>query len=529
MDPAIFKAYDIRGIYGEQLNEEDAWKIGFAAARFLPALVHGFERGQANARTICVGRDMRSHSVPLANALVEGITSAGIDVIDVGMNDTPFIYFAVNYLGACGGVQVTASHNPAKYNGFKVSGPGAKPVGEDTGLKDIKHIALSLLHTKGKSTGSVERRDLTSEYKKHVLKFLQPNLRKLKIAIDASNGMAGKMVPAVFSGLGLEIIELNFTHDGTFKHDPNPLHEENLAELKDTVVRQKCHFGVCFDGDADRLMMVDETGRTIGCDLMTALMAGYFLKKEPKSTIVYDLRSSRAVAEEIIKYGGTPRRERVGHAFMKKALRDSHGIFGGELSGHFYYRDNYCADSGLITFVHILNIISQTNLKLSALINPLRRYFPSGEINFQVDDKKAKMDELAKRYRDGQVDSLDGVTVSYKDWWFNCRPSNTEPLLRLTVEAKTGELLKEKLKEIESVLGPPAASHAEPPVVSHAEPSVVSHIKPPVVSPVEPPVASNVKPPVASPVKLPAKREKARPPAKGKSVKKAGKKKPTGK
>jgi phosphomannomutase len=303
------------------------------------------------------------------------------------------------------------------------------------------------------------------------LKFLQPRLRKLKIAIDASNGMAGKMVPAIFSGLGLKIIELNFEHNGTFKHAPNPLVEENLAELKAAVVREDCDFGVCFDGDADRLMMVDETGRTIGCDLMTALMAGYFLKKEPRQTIVYDLRSSRAVAEEIIKYGGTPRRERVGHAFMKKALRDSHGIFGGELSGHFYYRDNFYADSGMITFVHTLNIISQSSSKVSLLIKPLRRYFPSGEINFQIEDKKAKMEELAKRYRDGQVDWLDGVTVSYKDWWFNCRPSNTEPLLRLTVEAKTEELLKEKLKEIEGVLGPPVVSEVEPPV-RHEKPEL---------------------------------------------------------
>jgi phosphomannomutase len=321
--------------------------------------------------------------------------------------------------------------------------------------------------------------------------------------------MAGKMLPAVFSGLGLEFVELNFKHDGTFKHDPNPLIEENLSELKAVVVREKCNFGVCFDGDADRLMMVDETGRTIGCDLMTALMAGYFLKKEPKSTIVYDLRSSRVVAEEIIRYGGTPRRERVGHAFMKKALRDSHAIFGGELSGHFYYRDNYCADSGLITFVHVLNIISQTNSKVSELVKPLRRYFASGEINFQVDDKKAKMDELAKRYRDGQVDWLDGVTASYKDWWFNCRPSNTEPLLRLTVEAKTGELLKEKLKEIESVLGPPAVS-----------PDSIG---------IEPPAASVVEPPVASRAKLPVHQKKTALTAKQKPVKKAGKKKKTGK
>jgi phosphomannomutase len=455
MDQAIFKAYDIRGVYPDQLNEEDAWKIGFAAARFLPALMHGFERGQANSRKICISRDMRTHSNALADALIEGITSAGIDVLDIGTNDTPFIYFAINHLGACGGIQVTASHNPAKYNGFKVSGPEARPVGEDTGLKDIKHIAVSLLHTKGKPTGSVKKVDLTNEYKKHVLKFLQPNLKKLKIAVDASNGMAGKMVPIIFSGLGLQLIELNFKHDGVFRHDPNPLIEENLAELKQAVISEKCNLGVCFDGDADRLMMVDETGQTIGCDLLTALMAGYFLNKFPKSAIVFDLRSSRVVGEEIIKYGGTPRRERVGHAFMKKALRDSHAVFGGELSGHFYYRDNYCADSGLITFVHMLNIVSQADSKVSALIKPLRRYFTSGEMNFQIEDKKGRMDELAKRYRDGQVDWLDGVTAGYKDWWFNCRPSNTEPLLRLTVEARTEKLLAEKLNEIESVLGAP--------------------------------------------------------------------------
>jgi phosphomannomutase len=287
------------------------------------------------------------------------------------------------------------------------------------------------------------------------LKFLQPNLKKLKIAIDASNGMAGKMVPIIFSGLDLKFVEMNFKHDGIFKHDPNPLIEENLEELKQAVISEKCNLGICFDGDADRLMMVDETGQTIGCDLLTALMAAYFLKKFPKSAIVFDLRSSRVVAEEIIKYGGTPRRERVGHAFMKKALRDSHAVFGGELSGHFYYRDNYCADSGLITFVHMLNIVSQADSKVSALIKPLRRYFTSGETNFQIEDKKGRMDELAKRYRDGQVDWLDGVTVGYKDWWFNCRPSNTEPLLRLTVEAKTEKLLAEKLKEIEGVLGAP--------------------------------------------------------------------------
>jgi len=455
MDPTIFKAYDIRGIYPDQIGEEDAWKIGCATARFLPSLLHGFERGQPNSQSLCVGRDMRKHSEPLAKALSEGIRTTGINVIDIGMIDTPQMYFAINYLNTCGGVQVTASHNPAKYNGFKISGIGAKPIGVDTGLNDIKHLATALIHTKGKATGKVKQLDLTAEYKNHVRKFLNPKLKELKVAIDASNGMAGKMVPVVFSGLRLKIIDRNFEHTGRFKHPPDPLVERNLAQVKAAVKRNKCNFGVCFDGDADRMMMVDEKGVTISCDLMTALLVSYFLEKHPKSTIVYDLRSSRVVAEEIIRNGGTPRRERVGHAFMKKAMRDSHAIFGGELSGHFYYRDNYYTDSAFITLVHILNVVSRAKTPLSELIEPLRRYYTGGEINFKIEDKQAKISDLARRYSDGQIDRLDGLTVGYKDWWFNCRASNTEPLLRLNVEARSKKLLEEKLSEIEKMLGKP--------------------------------------------------------------------------
>ena len=455
MKPEIFKAYDIRGIYPDQICEEDAWKIGCATARFLPSLLHGYERGQVRSRSLCVGRDMRKHSEPLAQALTEGICATGTNVIDIGMIDTPQMYFAINFLNTCGGVQVTASHNPAKYNGFKISGLGAKPIGVDTGLNDIKHLATALVHTKGKATGSVERLDLTAEYKNHVLKFLSPKINNLKIAVDASNGMAGKMVPAIFGDLPIEIIALNFEHTGKFKHPPDPLVERNLAQVKAAVRKNECDFGVCFDGDADRMMMVDQKGVTISCDLITALLAPYFLKKQPNSTIVYDLRSSRVVVEEIIKNGGIPRRERVGHAFVKKAMRDSHAIFGGELSGHFYYRDNYCTDSALITLVHIFNIVSEAKVPISELIEPLRRYHASGEINFKVEDKQAKMDELAKRYSDGQIDHLDGVTIGYKDWWFNCRPSNTEPLLRLNVEARSKEILDQRLSEIEQMLGKP--------------------------------------------------------------------------
>jgi len=456
MDSKIFKAYDIRGIYQEQFDEEDTWKIGYASAQFLRSMLSGYARGMANAQSICVGHDMRKHSPSLLKALIEGMNSTGANVIDIGMIDTPQMYFAINNLGTCGGVQVTASHNPAKYNGFKISGLQAKPVGVDTGLKDIEHIATALLHTKGKITGSVEKYDLTQEYKNHVLKFLKPEkLKPLKIAIDASNGMAGKMIPLIFGELPIEIIDINFKHDGTFKHEPNPLVEKNLAELKDVIKKNKCNFGVCFDGDADRLMMIDEKGKNIGCDLMTALMAPYFLKQKPNSPIVYDLRSSLVVSEEILKNKGTPRRERVGHAFMKKAMRDSHAIFGGELSGHFYYRDNFNTDSGMITLTHVLNIVSQSGKPVSELIKPLRRYHSTGEINFKVDDKQAKMDELAKRYSEGKVDYLDGVTVMFKEWWFNCRPSNTEPLLRLNIEAKTKELLNEKFSELKSQLGKP--------------------------------------------------------------------------
>ncbi len=455
MDPAIFKAYDIRGIYPDQVDEEGAWKIGYAAAQFLRSLLTGYARGQANSQSVCVGHDMRTHSPSLVKALIKGMNAAGANVIDIGMIDTPQIYFAINHLGTCGGVQVTASHNPANYNGFKISGLEAKPVGVDTGLKDIEHIAMALIHTKGNLNGSVEKYDVTAEYKNHVLKFLQSGIRPLKIAIDASNGMAGKMVPIIFGDLPIEIIPINFRHDGKFKHEPNPLVEENLAELKDIIREKKCDFGICFDGDADRLMMVDEKGQNIGCDLITALMVPYFMENSPNSTVVYDLRSSLVVSEEILKYGGIPRRERVGHSFMKKALRDAHAVFGGELSGHFYYRDNFHADSGMITLTHVLNIVSDAKVPVSKLIKPLRRYYGTGEINFEIEDKQAKMEELARIYKDAQIDRLDGITIRYKDWWFNCRASNTEPLLRLNIESKSKKMLNEKFSELEKYLGKP--------------------------------------------------------------------------
>jgi phosphomannomutase len=459
MDKKIFKAYDIRGIYPSQLDEDAAWKIGYASGQFLRSLLRGYERGQENGQAVCVGRDMRKHSESVSLALISGLRCSGTNVIDIGMIDTPQIYFAINHLGTCGGVQVTASHNPAEYNGFKISGIEAKPVSENTGLKDIEHIATSLLHTKGNETGTVKNIDLTGEYRKHVLKFLDRNIKPLRIAIDASNGMAGKMVPLLFADLPIDMHMINETTDGTFKHEPNPLDENNLTELKELIEEKKADVGVCFDGDADRLIMVDENGRSIGCDLLTALMAPYFLDKEPGSTIVYDLRSSWIVQEQVLKHGGTPRRERVGHSFMKKTLRDSHAVFGGELSGHFYYRDSFNTDSGMITFVHMLNILSRSDKPVSEMLAPLRKYYSSGELNFRVEKKDAMLKELAHKYGEGRVDDLDGTTIQFKDWWFNARASNTEPFLRLNVEAKDEDLLAEKLSEIKSIVGRAAASH----------------------------------------------------------------------
>ena len=455
MDPSIFKAYDIRGVYPDQLDETAAWKIGHGAAQFLRSLLRGYERGQANAQSVCVGCDMRTHSPALVKALTEGMNSAGANVIDIGMIDTPQMYFAINHLGTCGGVQVTASHNQAQYNGFKISGKEARPVGADTGLKEIKHIAMSLVHTRIKADGLVEKCDLTEEYAEHVLKFLNPRLKPLKVVIDASNGMAGKVVPAIFADLPIEMIGLNLRHDGSFVHDPNPLVEANLAGLKEIVLREEADIGICFDGDADRLMMVDEKATNVTCDLATALMVPYFLRDNPGSAVVYDLRSSHVVQEEIIKHGGTPRRERVGHSYMKKTLRDSHAVFGGELSGHFYYRDNYYADSGMITLVHILNILSEADKPLSELIKPLRRYAGSGEINFEVEDKIGAMERLKRKYNQGQIDDLDGVTIQFRQWWFNCRASNTEPLLRLNVEAQDEDMLRAKLDDLKAFLGEP--------------------------------------------------------------------------
>jgi phosphomannomutase len=417
--------------------------------------------------TIVVGRDMRPHSPSLAKALCDGIRSVGMNVIDVGMIDTSFIYFAINHLDAVGGIQTTASHNPVQYNGFKISGPKAKPIGAASGLDDIKRIASALQQrAETGAAGKYEQRDLWPEYKKCVRGFMDLK-RPLKVAIDASNGMAGKMVPAVFGDApNLKINPILFEITGSFVHEPNPLVEANLAMLKEAMKKQSVDLGTCFDGDADRCMFLDETGKMIGSDMITALLAEDYLKRPENkgAAIVYDLRSSHVVPDTIKKFGGVPVRDRVGHAFIKKTMAEKKAVFGGELSGHIYFRDYYYADSAAVAFARVLSILSAQDKPLSQLMKQYQTYAQSGEINFQVEDKDGKIRELGAAYKNGQIDNLDGITIDIRDekggdWWFNVRKSNTEPLLRLNLEAKTPADVQKRLTELQKILGEPAHGH----------------------------------------------------------------------
>ncbi len=441
----IFKGYDIRGLYPEQLNEAHARRIGSALVQFL-------RQQRPGIKNIVVGRDIRTSSLSLSQALMESIVSSGVNVIDIGLVSTETAYFAVANYGYDGGVMVTASHNPARYNGFKICREKAIPVGSETGLLRIKELATQPPPIRAEQRGRVVPRDVLLDYKAHVQRFAR-DLKPFRVVVDAGNGMAGKMVPLVFEGLPCEIVPLYFELNGTFpNHEPDPLKEENLRALQDMVKRTGAHLGVAFDGDADRCTFVDEKGEIVRNDIVTALIAREFLSREKGATIVYDLRSSWIVKEEIILNGGVPHRERVGHAFMKATLRDKNAVFGGELSGHYYFRDNFFCDSGLIAMLQILNVLSRKAVSMSNLVAPLKKYFSSGEKNFSVSDKDGKLQRLAEAFSDGKVDLLDGITVEYPDWWFNARKSGTEPLLRVNVEGKNKELVENALKKIKEII-----------------------------------------------------------------------------
>ncbi len=430
----IFKSYDIRGKYPSELDDQTSRKIGVSMAQF-------FKEKNPNARNIVVGRDMRTSSKSLTNALIEGLCAAGLNVINIGVVSTEMTYFAVGNYQYDGSVMVTASHNPAEYNGYKICREQAIPVSFETGIERIAKLTKQYHPPRGEQLGKVVVSDIFKDYKKHVLKFAS-NLRHLRVVVDAGNGMAGKTVPLVFEGLPVEIIPLYFELDGSFpNHEANPLKPENMADLQKKVRETRAHLGVAFDGDADRCMFVDEMGRIIGSDIITALLARQFLEREKGAAILYDVRSSWVVPEEIKASGGMPYRERVGHAYMRASLREKKAVFGGELAGHYYFRDNYYSDSAMAAFLMVLEILSTRRVPFSNIIAPLRRYYATGEINFEVEDKDARIIEIEKKFSNGKIDHLDGVTVEYPDWWFNVRKSNTEPLLRLNLEGKTPEIM----------------------------------------------------------------------------------------
>jgi phosphomannomutase len=456
----VFKAYDIRATYPKPLNEKLAWQIGFAIAQYLTEQAAELGHDDPMMRHIAVGRDMRKSSPALAASLKQGIRDFGAHAIDLGMVDTPFVSFAINHLGCCGGVQVTASHNPANYNGFKVSKISAKPVGMTTGLDDVRRYAAMVDREKLEPRkGREESRDLWEDYREHVHRFLEPALLKgaktIKVVIDASNGMAGTMIPKVFGDVaGLKITRINFENSsGEFVHEPNPLVEANLAQLRERVLATKADLGICFDGDADRCMVVDERAEIIGCDLMTAVLSKEFLQHEPGGAIVYDLRSSHSLAEMVAEAGGRPVKSRVGHVFMKQRMAQERAVFGGELSGHFYFRDNFNADSGAIAFASIVSTLAKAKGPMSKLVAPARRYTQSGEINFENEDKEGAIKRLREAYPAAKVEQLDGITLEMGGWWCNVRMSNTEPLLRLNLEGPDRKTVEAKVAEVSKYLG----------------------------------------------------------------------------
>ena len=435
IDPAIFKAYDIRGLYGEQIDDETAYAIGRAFARVLARLQHK-ETDQLN---IGLGRDMRLTAPELSAMYREGMVDEGAHVVDAGQVGTEMLYFLVGSRGLDGGLMCTASHNPKAYTGAKLVREGAIALSGDAGIQDIRRLLEEGLPKAEAQRGSVEEVDLYDEFQESALRFIEPeNVKSLKVVVDGGNGMAGPMVGPLLDRLPVELITTYWEPDGTFPdHEPNPLLPENRQFIIDKVRETGADLGIAWDGDADRCFFIDDTGEFVDGDFLTAILAEHLLAKTPGAAILYDVRASRAVADTVEAAGGTAHVNRVGHAFFKTRMRDEGSIFGGEVSGHYYFRDFYNADSGTVPALLVLEKLSVEGRRLSELVGDFRsRYFISGEINSTVEDGEAKMRELEEVYGEGaQVTHLDGVSIDFEDWHFNVRPSNTEPLLRLNLES----------------------------------------------------------------------------------------------
>lgn len=444
LDPAVgslFMAYDIRGLVPQEMDTDIAYRIGRALVTYL------------EVDTVVVGRDMRVSGEAMRAELVRGITEQGANVVDIGLVSTDTLYFAVGKFEYPAGVMITASHNPAAYNGFKICKEKAQALSLDDGIGEIRDMVISgnVGEPRG-ALGTIVERDVTDAYTEHALSIIDvATVKPLKIAVDAGNGMAGKLTPPVFDRLPLEIVPLYFELDGTFpNHEANPIEPENIRDLQRAVVDQGCDLGVAFDGDADRMFLIDENGEFIGGDMTTAMVSLQMLKKHPGSTIVYNLICSRTVPEIIEENGGTAIRSRVGHSFIKKFMREEDAIFGGEHSGHFYFRDIWYADSGLVAMLTVVELLSEGEETLSELLAPIDSRVRSGEINSEVSDSTAVYSRIEQFYSEqgAKIDHLDGLTVEFEDWWFNLRGSNTQPLLRLNVEAEDKPVLEAKTAEV---------------------------------------------------------------------------------
>lgn len=441
----IFKAYDVRGIVPDELDADLAYKVGRALVLFL------------EPEQVAVGHDMRVSGDALAGAMIDGIRDQGADVIDVGLVSSDALYFAVGKYGYDAGVMITASHNPPEYNGFKICKREARALSLDDGLAEIRDIALGGAFPEPSRRGDLIQKEVLPAYVEHALQFVDiSHLKPFKVAVDAGNGMAGRTMPLLFQHLPCELVPMYFELDGTFPNHPaNPIDPAAMIDLQKTVVEQRCDLGVAFDGDADRMFLVDENGKLIGGDITTAMVAIALLEQHPKSTICYNLICSRSVPETILAHGGRPYRTPVGHSLIKRIMRAEDAIFGGEHSGHYYFRDNWYADSGLIAMLAVLSLLSADDKPLSEIVTPIESRFRSGEINLKVDDKPAAIARVKAHFTEkgGATDEYDGLTVEFPDRWFNLRASNTEPLLRVNVEGDTQDAMTALKDEVLWVIG----------------------------------------------------------------------------
>jgi phosphomannomutase len=447
LNPAIFKAYDVRGVYPDEVNEDAARAIGAAFVTYL------------KAGRIAVGRDMRLSSPAIAAAFIDGAISQGANVVDYGMIPTDMLYFAVARDGHDGGVQITASHNPKQYNGMKMVRREAFPLSGEEGISEIREmIANDSIPAPAPRRGQVTKKDALDAYVDHVMSFIDPSIiRPFNVVLDAGSGMAGLVAPKLFDRLPCRTTRLCFEIDGRFpNHEANPLIEENRRDIVERVIAEKADIGIAWDGDADRCFFIDGTGAFVSGDFVTALLAEAFLLRHPGAGIIYDLRASHAVKDIVSKYGGSSYMNRVGHAFFKRRMRETNAIFGGEVTGHYYFRDNFFADNGFIPALLMLELMSKKGQSLHDLLEPLSRtYFISGEINTKLasmDLVPQKLDQIAAKYADGHQYKMDGLSVEYPDWHFNVRPSNTEPLLRLNLEATTPGLMARKRDEVVALI-----------------------------------------------------------------------------